>query len=183
MSSSTTSASRSWRQRVAGDSCSPIAVRARGHRPEQGLSGTRERRRRLAATWTTAARGGRALGGGAARAGPLRLFRARGGAAARTALDRPWLSEPRAVLRRRRPDHPGDLPPARLSRVPRSSAGATRRASSTGLARYLPWRALAASGHHVLAGWVALVYLAWAVGVPGGAILLTRGLLVSIGAR
>ena len=47
-----------------------------------------------------------------------------------------------------------------------------------GIGRYVPWRALAASSHHVLAGWVALVYLAWAVGVPGGAVLLTRGLLV-----
>ena len=49
-------------------------------------------------------------------AGPLRLFRARGGAAARAALDRPQLSQPPAVPGRRRPDHQGDRPPARLSR-------------------------------------------------------------------
>lgn len=49
-----------------------------------------------------------------------------------------------------------------------------------GIARYLPWRAIAASGHHVVAGWVALVYLAWAVGVTGAAAVLTRGMLLSV---
>ena len=61
---------------------------------------------------------------------------------------------------------------------PRSSAGA--RISSSGLARYLPWRAFSAIGHHVAAAWVALVYLVWALGVPGGAVLLTRGVLVTV---
>lgn len=49
-----------------------------------------------------------------------------------------------------------------------------------GIARYLPWRAIVASGHHVVAGWVALVYLAWAVGVTDAATLLTRGMLISV---
>ncbi len=49
-----------------------------------------------------------------------------------------------------------------------------------GIARYLPWRAIAASGHHVAAVWVALVYCAWAVGVTGAAALLTRGMIVSV---
>lgn len=57
--------------------------------------------------------------------------------------------------------------------------GATA-AEAEGIARFLPSRAFAASGHHVLAGWVALVYLAWAVGVPGAASLLTRGMLVTV---
>ena len=53
-------------------------------------------------------------------------------------------------------------------------------ASGRGLARYLPWHAFSAAGHHMLAAWVALVYLAWAVGSPDAAILLTRGLLVAV---
>lgn len=54
--------------------------------------------------------------------------------------------------------------------------------SRSALRRYLPWPALAAGGHHLLAVWVALVYLVWAVGVEGGAVLLTRGLLVTLAA-
>lgn len=54
--------------------------------------------------------------------------------------------------------------------------------STTALVRYLPWQTMARIGHHLLAGWVALVYLVWTLGVPGGALLLTRGLVVSIGA-
>ena len=53
-------------------------------------------------------------------------------------------------------------------------------ASGPGLARYLPWHAFSAAGHHMLAVWVALVYLAWAIGSPDAAYLLTRGLLVSV---
>ena len=53
-------------------------------------------------------------------------------------------------------------------------------AAGTGPARYLPWRAFSLVGHHVLAGWVALVYLVWALGPPGGAQLLTRGLLITV---
>jgi small conductance mechanosensitive channel len=49
-----------------------------------------------------------------------------------------------------------------------------------GLARYLPWRAFSVVGHHVLAGWVALVYLVWALGSAEGAQFLTRGLLVTV---
>ena len=52
-------------------------------------------------------------------------------------------------------------------------------ASGSGLARYLPWQAFSSIGHHVLAGWVALVYLVWAVGSPEAAFLLTRGFLVT----
>ena len=51
---------------------------------------------------------------------------------------------------------------------------------SSTLARYLPWRAFALVGHHVLAAWVAVVYLMWAVGSPAAAFLLTRGLLATI---
>ena len=48
------------------------------------------------------------------------------------------------------------------------------------LARYLPWAYFSAIGHHVLALWVALVYVLWAIGSPEGAIFLTRGLLVTV---
>ena len=53
-------------------------------------------------------------------------------------------------------------------------------ASGPGLARYLPWHAFSSVGHHVLAAWVALVYLAWAVGSSGAALLLTQGLLATL---
>lgn len=53
-------------------------------------------------------------------------------------------------------------------------------AASPGIARYLPWRAFSSIGHHVLAGWVALVYLVWALGPPGGAHFLTRGFLITV---
>ena len=43
-------------------------------------------------------------------------------------------------------------------------------ASGPGLARYLPWHAFSAVGHHMLAVWVALVYLAWAIGSPDAAL-------------
>ena len=56
------------------------------------------------------------------------------------------------------------------------------RSSKSAVTRYLPWEALAASGHHVIAAWVALVFLVWAVGVQGGAVLLSRGLVVSVAA-
>lgn len=52
--------------------------------------------------------------------------------------------------------------------------------SSSAVARYLPWEALAAGGGHLLAAWVALVYLIWALGIPNGAVLLTRGFVVSL---
>ena len=52
--------------------------------------------------------------------------------------------------------------------------------SSSGLARYLPWRAFSVIGHHMAAAWVALVYLVWALGVPGGAVILTRGVLATV---
>lgn len=48
------------------------------------------------------------------------------------------------------------------------------------LSRYLPWAYVSAVGHHVLAAWVALVYLLWAIGSPDGAMLLTRGMLATI---
>ena len=51
--------------------------------------------------------------------------------------------------------------------------------SSANIARYLPWQAFAAVGHHVLAVWAGLVFLVWAVGAPDGAWLLTRGLIVT----
>lgn len=54
--------------------------------------------------------------------------------------------------------------------------------STSAFARYAPWQALAAAGHHLLALWVGLVFLVWAVGVEDGALLLTRGLLVSLAA-
>lgn len=54
------------------------------------------------------------------------------------------------------------------------------RSSTSALTRYLPWRALAATGHHVLAAWIAVVYLVWALGVRDGAVLLTRGLTVTL---
>jgi moderate conductance mechanosensitive channel len=53
-------------------------------------------------------------------------------------------------------------------------------ASGPGLARYLPWHAFSSVGHHMLAVWVALVYLAWAVGSSGAALLLTQGLLATL---
>ena len=56
------------------------------------------------------------------------------------------------------------------------------RTSKSSFTRYLPWQGLAAVGHHILAFWVAAVFLVWAVGVPDGAELLTRGLFVSIAA-
>ncbi|MGE3741878.1 MAG: mechanosensitive ion channel domain-containing protein, partial [Geminicoccaceae bacterium] len=46
--------------------------------------------------------------------------------------------------------------------------------------RYLPWDYFSSVGHHILALWVALVYLLWAIGSPEGARLLTSGLLVTI---
>ncbi len=49
-----------------------------------------------------------------------------------------------------------------------------------GPARYLPWRAFSLVGHHILAAWVALVYLVWALGSADGAQFLTRGLLVTL---
>jgi small conductance mechanosensitive channel len=55
--------------------------------------------------------------------------------------------------------------------------GKTSRSAFT---RYLPWRALATSGHHILAAWVGLVFVVWAVGVRGGAVLLTRGMVVTL---
>jgi moderate conductance mechanosensitive channel len=54
--------------------------------------------------------------------------------------------------------------------------------SSANIARYLPWQAFAAVGHHVLAAWAGLVFLVWAVGAPDGAWLLTRGLVVTVAA-
>ena len=53
-------------------------------------------------------------------------------------------------------------------------------ASGPGLARYLPWHVFSSVGHHMLAVWVALVYLAWAVGSSGAALLLTQGLLATL---
>jgi small conductance mechanosensitive channel len=49
-----------------------------------------------------------------------------------------------------------------------------------GFARYLPWRAFSLVGHHVLAAWVALVYLLWALGSADGVRFLTRGLVVTV---
>ena len=49
-----------------------------------------------------------------------------------------------------------------------------------GPARYLPWRAFSLVGHHVLAAWVALVYLVWAFGSVDGARYLTQGLLFTV---
>lgn len=54
------------------------------------------------------------------------------------------------------------------------------RTSKSAFTRYLPWQGLAAAGHHILAVWVASVFLVWAVGVPDGAMLLTRGLVISL---
>ena len=48
------------------------------------------------------------------------------------------------------------------------------------VSRYLPWAYFSSVGHHVLALWVALVYLLWAIGSPGGARFLTSGLLVTV---
>jgi small conductance mechanosensitive channel len=56
------------------------------------------------------------------------------------------------------------------------------RTSTAIYARFLPWQMLAAVGHHLLAAWVGLVFLVWAVGVQDGAVLLTRGLVVSVAA-
>lgn len=50
------------------------------------------------------------------------------------------------------------------------------------IARYLPWQAFATSGPHLLAAWVMLVYLVWAVGVRDGAVLLTRGFAATLAA-
>lgn len=52
--------------------------------------------------------------------------------------------------------------------------------STSAVARYLPWWAISAIGHHVVAAWVTLVYLAWAVDWPGGAVFLTRGVLATV---
>ena len=41
--------------------------------------------------------------------------------------------------------------------------------AAPGCARYLPWRAFSTVGHHVLAAWVALVYLVWALRHPAAA--------------
>ncbi|MEK0083621.1 mechanosensitive ion channel domain-containing protein [Benzoatithermus flavus] len=56
------------------------------------------------------------------------------------------------------------------------------RSSTSVFARFLPWQMLAAAGHHLLAVWVALVFVVWAVGVQDGAMLLTRGLAVTVAA-
>lgn len=53
--------------------------------------------------------------------------------------------------------------------------------SSTSIvARYLPWGLISTVGHHVLALWVVLLFLTWAVGEPDGTFLLSRGVLGSI---
>jgi small-conductance mechanosensitive channel len=53
-------------------------------------------------------------------------------------------------------------------------------AARSGIGRFVPWHAFSSVGQHVLAGWVLLVYLAWAVGLPDGAYLLTRGFVVTV---
>lgn len=53
------------------------------------------------------------------------------------------------------------------------------RTSKSAFTRYLPWQSLSATGHHLLAAWVGLIYFVWALGVRDGAVLLTRGLLAS----
>ena len=52
--------------------------------------------------------------------------------------------------------------------------------AGAGLTRYLPWRIFSQIGHHVLAGWVALVFLVWSLGPPGAEQLLTRGFLITV---
>lgn len=52
--------------------------------------------------------------------------------------------------------------------------------STSAFTRYLPWRWLAANGPHILSAWAALVFLVWALDVPDGALLLTRGFLVTL---
>ena len=51
--------------------------------------------------------------------------------------------------------------------------------SRSTVAGYVPWRGIAASGHFVLAAYVLVLYLVWALGMPGGTVLLTRGILVT----
>ena len=46
--------------------------------------------------------------------------------------------------------------------------------------RVLPWETLAVAGHYVLALWVVLQYLVWALRLPEGTALLTRGTIVTI---
>jgi small conductance mechanosensitive channel len=52
--------------------------------------------------------------------------------------------------------------------------------STSVFARYLPWQALAAAGHHLLAIWVGLVFLVWTLDIPDGALILTRGMAVTV---
>ena len=47
------------------------------------------------------------------------------------------------------------------------------------LAGYLPWRGIAASGHMALAACVLVLYVVWALEVPGGTLLLVRGILAT----
>jgi moderate conductance mechanosensitive channel len=51
---------------------------------------------------------------------------------------------------------------------------------STWLHPLVPWRALATAGPYVLAAWVILQYAVWALRIPEGTVLLTRGALGTI---
>lgn len=48
------------------------------------------------------------------------------------------------------------------------------------VARYLPWQLVARTGHWVLTAYVVALYLNWAVDVPGGTLILTRGAVVTL---
>jgi small conductance mechanosensitive channel len=51
--------------------------------------------------------------------------------------------------------------------------------STSFMAHFVPWQTLAGVGHHLLALWVGLVFVVWAVGVQNGAVVLARGLLAT----
>lgn len=55
--------------------------------------------------------------------------------------------------------------------------GATAKAD---FAHRVPWRTVAVVGHIVLAAFVIVHYLVWALAIPGGTVLLTRGFLVTL---
>lgn len=52
--------------------------------------------------------------------------------------------------------------------------------STSAAASYVPWRFMAANGHWILAGVIAVDFLVWSLDVPGGAEWLTQGLVLTL---